>query len=160
MKKDVLLASCFGLGKIPWAPGTWVSLPPVVAYQVLGYLGPAFNVYVMGLFVVAGVAMYLGGLSARESLAPEAWRQIVADKLAGQGLTMFIIALLRPVGICNSMAVGFALFRLIDIVTVGPLKECCGAKPSLRTLLTTLVCGAAGGSLSIVVMRTLPGYFD
>ena len=157
----MLLATCLGLGKIPWAPGTWASLPPVVVYQVLGYLGPAFNIYVMGLFVAAGVAMYLGGAApARRTLAEGKWGQIVADKLAGQGLTMFIIALLRPVEICNSMAVGFALFRLVDVVAIGLFKRRSGADSNLRILITTLVCGAVGGIVSVVVIHMLPGYFD
>ncbi len=160
MKKDMLLATCFGMGKLPWAPGTWASLPPVVMYQVLGYLGPAFNVYVMGLFVVAGSAMYLGGaLSAGRSLAPRAQRQIVADKLAGQGLTMFIIALLRPVEICNSMALGFALFRLVDVIAVDLFERHSGADSDLRILMTTLAGGAAAGILSVVVIHMLPAYF-
>jgi phosphatidylglycerophosphatase A len=160
MKKDMLLATCFGIGKLPWAPGTWASLPPVVMYQVLGYLRPAFNVYVMGLFVVAGAAMYLGGaLSARRTLARQAQRQIVADKLAGQGLTMFIIALLRPIGICNSMALGFALFRLVDVITVELFERHSGADSGLRILMTTLASGGAAGILSVVVIHMLPVCF-
>jgi len=148
MKKDMLLATCFGLGKIPWAPGTWASLPPVVTYQVLG------------LFVAAGAAMYLvGAPSARKSLAPRALRQIVADKLAGQGLTMFIIALLRPVEICNSMALGFALFRLVDIIAVELFERRSGADSGIRILITTLAGGAAAGILSVVVINMLPFCF-
>lgn len=160
MKKDVLLATCFGLGKIPWAPGTFASVPPVVAYQVLGYLGPEFNVYVMGLFVVVGVAMYLTGApSARKTLGSRAQRQIVADKLAGQGLTMLIIALVRPVDICNSMSVGFALFRLVDMITIRLFERRSGIGPGLRILLTTLVTGAVCGVLSIGIIHTFPSCF-
>jgi phosphatidylglycerophosphatase A len=160
MKKDMLLATCFGMGKLPWAPGTWASLPPVVMYQVLGYLGPAFNVYVMGLFVMAGTAMYLGGaLSARRSLAPRAQQQIVADKLAGQGLTMFIITLLKPIEICNSMALGFAFFRLVDVLAVELFEQHSGADSGLRILMTTLAGGAVAGIFSIVVIHMLPAYF-
>ena len=160
MKKDMLLATCFGIGKLPWAPGTWASLPPVVMYQVLGYLGPKFNVYVMGFFVLAGTAMYLGGaMSARRSLGPQAQRQIVADKLAGQGLTMFIIALVRPIEICNSMALGFALFRLVDVIAVELFKRYSGCDCCFRILVTTLTCGAAAGSLSVVFILMLPACF-
>ena len=160
MKKDMLLATCFGIGMLPWAPGTWASLPPVVTYQVLGYLGPRFNVYVMGLFVVAGTAMYLGGaLSTRRSLGPRAQRQVVADKLAGQGLTMFIIALLRPIEICNSMALGFALFRLVDVIAVELFERHSGVDLGLRILMTTLACGGAAGILSVIIIHMLPGCF-
>ncbi|RKY12495.1 MAG: phosphatidylglycerophosphatase A, partial [Planctomycetota bacterium] len=41
MKKAELLTTCFGLGKLPIAPGTWGSLPPVEVHMVLGYLYPA-----------------------------------------------------------------------------------------------------------------------
>ena len=161
MKKDMLLATCFGLGTLPWASGTWASLPPVVLYQVLGYLGPAFNVWVMGLFVVAGITMYLGGAtSARNSLPPQAHQQIVADKLAGQGLTMLIIALLKPAEICNSMALGFALFRFVDIIAARLFKRHSGADFSSRILMTTLVSGAAAGILAVIVIRMLPATFD
>jgi phosphatidylglycerophosphatase A len=161
MKKDVLLASCFGLGRLPWAPGTWACLPPIVLYQVLGYLGPVFNVYVMGSFVVVGIAMYLGSAaSARNSLGPEAPQQIVVDKLAGQGLTMFIIALLKPVEICNSMALGFALFRLVDVIAARLFKQHSAADSSFGILLTTLLRGAAAGILSVIIMGMLPAYFD
>jgi phosphatidylglycerophosphatase A len=160
IKKDMLLATCFGIGKLPWAPGTWASLPPVVTYQVLGYLKPSLNVYVMGFFAAAGTALYLGGaLSARRTLGPRAQRQIVADKLGGQGLTMFIIALLRPVGVCNSMALGFVLFRLVDIIAVELFGRNCGADSGLRILMTTLICGGAAGILSVAVIGMLPACF-
>ena len=138
VNKDVLLATCCGLGKSPWASGTLASVPPVVTYQVLGYLGPESNVYVMGLFVIVGVAMYLGSAtSAGKSLGWRARRQIVVDKLAGQGLTMFIIALARPVDICNSMAVGFALFRCIDIINIRFLERRSVDASGFKILLPT-----------------------
>lgn len=64
MKKDILLATCFGLGRLPWAPGTWAALPPVVLYQVLGYLGPTYNIPAMGLLAALGIAMYLASAAS------------------------------------------------------------------------------------------------
>jgi hypothetical protein len=105
--------------------------------------------------------MYLGSAaSARNSLGPEAPQQIVVDKLAGQALTMFTIALLKPVEICNSMALGFGLFRLVDVVAARPPKPHSGAGFSLRTLMTTLVAGAAAGIFCAGIIRMLPAYFD
>jgi phosphatidylglycerophosphatase A len=161
MKKDVLLATCFGLGKLPWASGTWASLPPVVLYQVLGYLGPQFNALMMGLFVVAGTAMYLGSATAaRNSLGAHLHHQIVADKLAGQGLTMLLIAVLKPIEICNSMALGFVLFRLADVFIARLFKLRSGVASNLRNLVATLVSGVVAGILSAIAMRMMPTYFD
>ena len=54
MTKAEVLATCLGLGMLPFAPAVWGSLPPVVVYQVLGYLAPAANVSVMVLLLIAG----------------------------------------------------------------------------------------------------------
>ena len=35
MNMQRLIASCFGLGRLPIAPGTWGSLPPVVIFALL-----------------------------------------------------------------------------------------------------------------------------
>lgn len=162
MKKDILLASCFGLGKLPWAPGTWASLPPVILYQVLGYLGPAFNVHAMGLFVALGIALYLSSAeSARRSLEPQAQLQITAHKLAGQALTLLIIALLKPIEICNSMAVGFALFRIVDIAAARQQsKQRSASTSNLGILMSALAAGTVAGILSVTAMRMWPAWFD
>ncbi len=159
MRRDILLASCLGLGRLPWAPGTWAALPPVVVYQVLGYLAPSANVPVMALFLLSGVWAYVAfASSVWERLGPRA--HVVADCWAGQGLAMLMIALWRPVEICNSMALGFALFRLLDLsIAALPLPwfhQSTGAGP----LLQRLAAGAAAGGIALIVMGTMPQYFD
>ncbi len=55
MKKEELLTTCFGLGHLPWAPGTWGSLPPVVLYMTTGILlGPTPAVIVLLFLLSAG----------------------------------------------------------------------------------------------------------
>lgn len=160
MQRDILFASCLGLGKLPWAPGTWGALPPVVVYQVLGYLAPTANVPVMAAFLLSGVWAYVTfASSAWERLGPKK-AQVVADCWAGQSLAMLMIALWRPVEICNSMALGFALFRLLDatIPTLGlpwsPLS------PVARPLLQRLATGAVAGGIALMIMGNMPQYFD
>jgi phosphatidylglycerophosphatase A len=171
MRRDVLFASCLGLGKLPLAPGTWASLPPVVLYQVLGYLGPFLavgplvglgpfvNSIVMALFVLAGVWAYWACAgTAWEGLGPKTL--VVADCWAGQSLTMLMIALWRPIEICNSMALGFALFRLLDLsIAALPLPRL-NQTTGVRPLLRRLAIGAVAGGIALMVMATLPQYFD
>ena len=160
MRKEEWLATCLGLGRLPYAPAVWGSLPPVVVYQVLGYLGPSANVFVMTLFVLAGsfvcVKLVPGAL---QSMPPERHRTIVADQLAGQGLTMLLIAVLAPTEICNSMALGFITFRLFDIVRPWPCKPLAKQPPGLDLLVPALVAGVYGGVLAILAMKFLPTYF-
>ena len=78
VRRDMLFASCLGLGKLPWAPATWAALPPVVVYQVLGYLAPSANVPVMASFLLSGVWAYVAcAASAGERLGARA--HVVAD---------------------------------------------------------------------------------
>lgn len=160
MKKEELLATGFGLGRLPYAPAVWGSLPPVVVYQVLGYLGPAANTVVMAFFVLAGsfvCAKYVPAVL--RSMPPERHRTVVSDQLAGQGLTMLMIAALGPDEICNSMALGFVAFRLFDIVRPWPCKLLAKKPPGIGILAPALMAGVYGGILAIVVMRLLPTYF-
>ena len=73
---------------------------------------------------------------------------------------MLMIALWRPVEICNSMALGFALFRLLDLsidaLPLPWLHRSTGARP----LLQRLAAGAVAGGIALIVMGTLPQYFD
>ncbi len=124
MQKAEMLTSCFGLGKIPVAPGTFGSLGPVVMFQVLAYLWPAANAWVMVFFLLAGSWVCLqyssAVIAATGNKDPQ---QVVADEVAGQALVMLFIALLRPEHICNTVALGFLLFRLFDIVKPWPCRR-------------------------------------
>jgi len=124
----------------------------------LGYLGPTYNILAMGLLVVTGMAMYLGSAaSASASLGPQAAQQIVAHKLAGQALTMLIIALLKPGEICNSMALGFALFRLVDMAHARQrFRRRSPAESNLGILTAALAAGGVAGILSGTGMRAWP----
>ncbi|HEW78778.1 MAG TPA: phosphatidylglycerophosphatase A, partial [Phycisphaerales bacterium] len=53
-----LLASCFGLGRLPIAPGTWGSLPPTIVFVLLCYLGlsaGSISIVMAGLALVGSV---------------------------------------------------------------------------------------------------------
>lgn len=124
MKKAELLTTCFGLGNIPIAPGTFGSLPPVVLYQVLGYLWPAANPYAMAFFVLAGSWVCVKyGPAMIAATGKEDPQRVVADEVAGQAVVMLFISLLQPENICNTMALGFLLFRLFDILKPWPCRR-------------------------------------
>jgi len=160
MKTENLLATGFGLGRLPFAPAVWGSLPPVVIYQVLGYLAPGANVLVMALFVIVGSWICAEFVPiAFRSMAPARHTTIVADRLAGQGLTMLMIAILGPAEICNSMALGFALFRLFDILRPWPCKVLAQRPAGIGLLAGALGAGAYAGLASCAAIWLLPTYF-
>ncbi len=161
MTKEELLTSGLGLGKLPWAPNIWAALPPVVVYQVLGYLWPAANPYVMAGFLIAGSLVCVKFapvvIHATGKKDPSI---VVVDALAGQALTMFIIAVFSPIEICNSMALGFVLFLLFDFLKPWPYKLLRDKlSAGVGVLADDLAAGMYAGIIAIILIRLFPVYF-
>lgn len=130
------LAFGFGSGLAPWAPGTAGTLVAVVLEWPLRSQGIEIRFLVAVLLFVAGV--WICGESSRR-LGVHDHGGIVWDEIAGYFLTM----LLAPEGWQWSV-LGFALFRLFDIVKPWPIRE---------------IDHRLGGGLGIMVDDTLAAVF-
>jgi phosphatidylglycerophosphatase A len=164
MRKAELLTTCFGLGKLPFAPGTWGSLPPVVLYQVLRYIPGEFLPWLTPV-VMAVLLIVFSWFCIRYSPALIAStgkkdpQMIVADEVAGQAVTMLTISILNPVNICNTTALGFALFRLFDILKPWPCKRLEKLSAGVGILADDLMAGIYGAVAAYVMIRhLLPQY--
>ncbi len=155
-----ILTSCFGLGYLPFAPGTWGSLPPVILYQALGYLYPPANPYAMG-----ALALVFSWICVRYSPAAIASAgnndppEIVADETAGQALTMLGIAILHPAEICNTAVLGFVLFRLFDIVKPWPIRKLEKLPSGWGILADDLAAGLVAAFFVLVAIYFWPDLF-
>lgn len=116
-KIAVQIASCFGIGHLPKAPGTWASLyTAAIAYLLQVYIGTS------ALFVFFTAACLLSIWSADIILKnnpddPDpSW--IVIDEVAGQSFVFFYL-FLSNVGFA---AVAFLLFRAFDIFKPWPIS--------------------------------------
>ncbi|MFI5181227.1 MAG: phosphatidylglycerophosphatase A [Thermoanaerobaculia bacterium] len=122
---SAVVATWFGSGFLPIAPGTWGSLfalPFVeVAYRLAGLAG-------LGSFAV-GVS--LAGIPASGIVArlreQEDPSQVVVDEVAGQAISVFpVYALARSAGpllFWGLVALSFVLFRIVDVVKPGPVGK-------------------------------------
>jgi len=126
-----LLTSCFGLGRLPAAPGTWGSLPTAVVFGLCCQFGAAdLSVSIlMVLLAAAGsvicVAFAPAAIAATGKDDP---REVVADELAGQAVTFlavpFVIAATLTTGqIWIIAGAGFVLFRLFDVAKPWPIRK-------------------------------------
>lgn len=121
-----LLTSCFGLGWLPLAPGTWGSLPPMLLFVLLAAAGlpPAVVMIVMAASVVAGsficVRFAPAVIAATAKTDP---RELVADEFAGQALTLLIITPFSSDHACIIAVLGFLLFRFFDIFKPWPIRR-------------------------------------
>jgi phosphatidylglycerophosphatase A len=120
------LTSFFGLGLLPFAPGTWGALAPAVVYMAAGIV--IGQTAAMGsMFVLLIASSIITIVCSPEVIAQTGLidpGQIVSDEVAGQSLTFILAQTVMPItGFCTATAVGFGLFRLFDIVKLWPCKK-------------------------------------
>jgi phosphatidylglycerophosphatase A len=110
-----VIASWFGVGRLPWAPGTWGSLAALpFAWVIASLFGPR------ALLLAALILFLLGWWAAGRVVRLSAVKDpgsIVVDEVAGQWLTLVV----TPPGIVPYVA-GFLLFRIFDIVKPWPAR--------------------------------------
>ena len=144
-----LLASCFGLGWLPVAPGTWGSLPPVIIFALISH----FSVSAVLISIVMAV-LALAGSVVCVKFAPAAVAatgetdpaEVVADEFAGQSVTFLFISLLSSFWeILSPTIVGFLLFRFFDIVKPWPIRKLEKLSSGWGVLVDDLLAGIYAG---------------
>jgi phosphatidylglycerophosphatase A len=115
-KAATLIATGFGIGRLPFAPGTWGSLAALPLAWVIAWL---FDW--RGLVVAATLLFLIGwwaaALASRAS-GIEDDGAIVVDEVVGQWLTLVV----APTNIAAYL-MGFVLFRIFDIAKPWPLQR-------------------------------------
>jgi phosphatidylglycerophosphatase A len=114
-KLALVLSSCFGLGLIPVAQGTFGSLAGIPLAVSLAHVGPVAHAYLIFFFVL--LAVWAAGRSAGV-LEKDDPAEVVIDETAGQLLTLFLL----PQTWLN-LSLGFILFRLFDILKPYPIRR-------------------------------------
>jgi phosphatidylglycerophosphatase A len=156
-----LIASSFGLGWLPIAPGTWGSLPPVVAFGIMLHLGapaPAI-VAVMAAFIVAGsVACVICVPAVAALLGKGDPGEVVVDEVAGQAVAYLIGPLLLPADLsmkqcCFVTGLGFLLFRVIDITKPWPIKKLESLPAGWGVLADDLLAGVFAGVILLIFVK-------
>ncbi len=126
-----LVTSCFGLGRLPLAPGTWGSLPAAIIFALMWHFhasGILISI-VMAVLALAGSVICVkfapAAIAATGKADP---REVVADEFAGQAVTFLAIPFLITAAISTKQiwaaaVLGFLLFRLFDIVKPWPIRK-------------------------------------
>jgi len=116
VKRDPVhwLAFGFGSGLMPFAPGTWGSLPGIALWWLLPKDPLFMAVVATGLFL-AGI--WICGVSSRR-LGVHDHGGIVWDEIAGMYITLMVIPA-EPVWI----VLAFLAFRAADIIKPWPIRD-------------------------------------
>ena len=104
----------FGFGLMPFAPGTWGSLPGIAIWWFLPK-EPYVQAAAAVLMFLAGI--WICGESARR-IGVHDHGGIVWDEIVGMYVTLF----LAPVSIVG-FVLAFVLFRIMDIVKPWPIRD-------------------------------------
>jgi|YNPNPStandDraft_1061719.scaffolds.fasta_scaffold21293_3 phosphatidylglycerophosphatase A len=130
-----LIATFFGVGYFPLAPGTLASLLVVLARFFL-WPSPASLGLEIGVFLILSVAgTWASHLYAQQANRDDP-RQIVIDEVSGQ----FAVLMALPVSPFN-FSLAFFLFRFLDIVKPFPIRQTEKIKGGWGIMADDLVAG-------------------
>ena len=114
LKISEWIATCFKIGYLPLAPGTWGSIFAVLLWWV--FLKD-LNLYFFGLIIFL---FFIIGIFSSDIMIDELGdndpSSIIIDELVGQWLALLFL----PEGLIN-IAISFILFRFFDIIKPWPI---------------------------------------
>ncbi len=110
------LATCFKIGHLPIAPGTWGSLVAIIGWWLwLQYLDPL-------VFIVLIIAIFAIGVFTTNTLIAHTGEKdpsrVIIDEVVGQWLGLLIL----PDGMLYIVG-AFVLFRFLDIFKPWPIRQ-------------------------------------
>jgi phosphatidylglycerophosphatase A len=143
-----LLATVFGVGRSPTAPGTAGSVVALPFAWIIAMAGGRFAL-MLAAIIVLGIGAWACELYAREN-GREDPSECVIDEVAGQ----WIICAFAPLSVL-AYFVAFILFRLFDILKPWPIKYFERTVPGGLGIMVDDVIAALMGSVILVVLGHL-----
>ena len=142
------LATCFKIGHLPIAPGTWGSLAAIIGWWLwLQYLDPL-------VFIVLIIAIFTIGVFATNTIIDHTGEKdpsrVIIDEVAGQWLGLLIL----PDGMLY-IAGAFVLFRFLDIFKPWPIRQMEQFPKGWGVMLDDTLAGLLTLGLIQVVSRLL-----
>ena len=147
----MLCLSAFGLGLSPILPGTVASLATAgVVYvgstHLIAFVGLLLLCLVFGSWATLTFGDRLADGSAKKSGDP-GW--VVSDEVAGQAVAS--MGTLPAFGDWRLALIAFVLFRVFDMLKVGPVKAAERKPGAVGVLLDDLVAGLFAGLITLAV---------
>jgi len=156
-----LITSCFGLGWLPLAPGSWGSLPPAFIFALMCQMRISAV-----LITIAMAALAFAGSVICIKYAPVVIAatgdndpgEVVADEVAGQAVTFLMAPFLITTTFSNKQlwgvaAMGFFLFRLFDAVKPPPVHQLEKLSGGWGILADDLMAGIYAALALIICVR-------
>jgi len=142
-----LIASGFGSGYSPKAPGTAGSLLALTLGAGLMTLSP----WALPVAVAASIVLGLVSIGPAGGTEDPGW--VVIDEFAGQWIAMLALSHLSLPG----LAVAFVLFRLFDIAKPGPIGWADRQGGAVGVMLDDVIAGAVAAAVIFALRAAAPG---
>ena len=115
------LATCFGLGRVPFAPGTAASAVALPIGWAIALLG-GWETLVLFCVAVSVLGIWACGRHAR-ARGIEDPSECVIDEVAGQWIALIGVAMTGRLGDPGALALALVLFRFFDITKLWPISR-------------------------------------
>lgn len=133
----LIIATCAGIGRVPFAPGTFGSIPGILLAVALHRLG---NIWIEA--AVIAVVFAVGVWAATEAERAFALIDpgpVVIDEVLGMLMTLAWL----PLSL-TGVLVGFLLFRVLDVLKPWPARRLEDAPAGWGIMLDDAMAGAYG----------------
>jgi phosphatidylglycerophosphatase A len=107
-KLSLWLATCFNIGKLPLAPGTWGSVFALILWFSIIDSIDKYTFFFLTI-ILFGLGVFISTIALRYYDHDDP-QQIVIDEFVGQWITLLFVQKSIVLGL-----IGFILFRIFDI---------------------------------------------
>ena len=158
----LMASTCWGLGLLPKAPGTWGSLFPLAVFLVYGHFSvvtpwlPIILLCLIAASTLATISLYPFYAKQFGKNDPP---QVVCDEVAGQSLALLPMAWIVPetdvsVLVWIGLAIGaFVLFRFFDIIKLGVIERAQSLPNGWGVLMDDILAGIVTGGLILFAIQ-------
>jgi phosphatidylglycerophosphatase A len=143
------LATVLGIGRIPFAPGTFGSIPGVLLALWLQHLG-LWWAEVAAIVLTFGIGTWAAGVAERHFQLTDPG-PVVIDEVLGMLVTLAFI----PVNARGAIA-GFFVFRVFDIIKPFPARNMEKLPGGLGVMADDFMAGVWGQIVMRVLVWMLP----
>ena len=149
-----LVATWFGTGFLPTAPGTWGSLVAIPIAHLVAFFSGAWGLggFALG---VAVIGVHASGETARLRGVGDP-PEIVVDEVAGQSIALLPVYALVPAG-ATLLRIGaalsaFFLFRVLDVWKPGPIGALERLPRGWGIMADDVLAGAVAGAFVLAAL--------
>lgn len=154
MNLSAALSTVVGVGYFRPAPGTWGSAAGLaLAYGAI-WLAGAAGLLILTI-IVTGAGFWAVGKYLKTANTDDP-SEVVIDEVAGQCLTLLVVAPFVDVFTLDLFVAGFALFRVFDILKVWPANLAERGLPGASgVMVDDLVAACYAGLILILISRAI-----